>query len=53
MFNSLQVLAILDVTRDTWMHREDWIRNGLHIGSGRKYKDSYYLQALAMSNINS
>ncbi|KAI5649464.1 hypothetical protein M9H77_35469 [Catharanthus roseus] len=47
------VLGILDISRDTWIHREDWIRSGIHIGSGRKYKDSYYLQAQAMSNINS
>lgn len=47
------ILGILDITRDAWIHREDWIRNGIHIGSGRKYKDSYYLQAQAMCYINS
>ncbi|KAL0414352.1 UNVERIFIED_CONTAM: Actin-related protein 9 [Sesamum radiatum] len=31
------ILGILDFTRDAWIHREDWIRNGIHIGSGRKY----------------
>ncbi|XWS13815.1 hypothetical protein CRYUN_Cryun36dG0071000 [Craigia yunnanensis] len=36
-----------------WIHREDWIRNGIHIGSGRKYKDSYFLKAQAMCYINS
>ncbi|KAF3456836.1 hypothetical protein FNV43_RR01490 [Rhamnella rubrinervis] len=47
------ILGILDLGRDAWLHREDWIRNGIHIGSGRKYKDSYYLQAQAMCYINS
>uniref|UniRef100_A0A2P2L2J6 Actin-related protein 9 n=2 Tax=Rhizophora mucronata TaxID=61149 RepID=A0A2P2L2J6_RHIMU len=47
------ILGILDFGRDAWIHREDWIRNGIHIGSGRKYKDSYYLQAQAMCYINS
>ncbi|KAG8636780.1 hypothetical protein MANES_15G038500v8 [Manihot esculenta] len=39
------ILGILDFGRDAWIQREDWIRNGIHIGSGRKYNDSYYLQA--------
>ncbi|KAK6138891.1 hypothetical protein DH2020_027365 [Rehmannia glutinosa] len=47
------ILAILDFTRDAWIHREDWIRNGIHVGSGRKYKDSYFLQAQSMCYINS
>ncbi|XP_048333184.2 actin-related protein 9 isoform X1 [Ziziphus jujuba] len=47
------ILGILDFGRDAWIHREDWIRNGIHIGSGRKYKDSYFLQAQAMCYINS
>ncbi|KAL2469752.1 Actin-related protein 9 [Abeliophyllum distichum] len=47
------ILGILDVTRDAWIHREDWIRNGIHIGSGRKYRDSYFLQAQSMCYINS
>ncbi|XP_020689819.1 actin-related protein 9 isoform X1 [Dendrobium catenatum] len=46
------ILAILDFSRDAWIHREDWIRNGIHIGSGRKYKDSYFLQAQTMCYIN-
>ncbi|KAL8048121.1 hypothetical protein ABFS82_07G042800 [Erythranthe guttata] len=47
------VLGILDFTRDAWIHREDWIKNGIHIGSGRKYKDSYFLQAQTMCFTNS
>ncbi|KAE8667977.1 hypothetical protein F3Y22_tig00112350pilonHSYRG00015 [Hibiscus syriacus] len=47
------ILGVLDFGRDAWVHRDDWIRNGIHIGSGRKYKDSYFLQAQAMCYINS
>ncbi|XP_074560613.1 actin-related protein 9 [Curcuma longa] len=47
------ILGILDATRDAWIHREDWIKNGVHPGSGRKYKDSFYLQAQAMCYLNS
>lgn len=47
-----QILGILDFGRDAWIHREDWIQNGIHIRSGRKYKDSYFLQAQAMCYIN-
>ncbi|XP_010542931.1 PREDICTED: actin-related protein 9 [Tarenaya hassleriana] len=47
------ILGILDFGREAWIHREDWIRNGIHVGSGRKYKDSYYLMAQAMCFINS
>ncbi|PQM40974.1 actin-related protein 9 [Prunus yedoensis var. nudiflora] len=47
------ILGILDFGRDAWIHRDDWSRNGIHIGSGRKYKDSYFLQAQAMCYINS
>ncbi|CAH9095363.1 unnamed protein product [Cuscuta epithymum] len=47
------ILGILDFTRDGWIHREDWMSNGIHIGSGRKYKDSYYLQAQSLAFINS
>lgn len=50
---SLQILAVLDLGRDAWISREDWIHNGIHIGSNRKYKDSYYLQAQAMCYMNS
>ncbi|KAK4783231.1 hypothetical protein SAY86_007605 [Trapa natans] len=45
-------LGVLDITRDAWIHRVDWMNNGIHIGSGRKYKDSYYLQAQASAYIN-
>ncbi|KAJ6890486.1 hypothetical protein NC651_024097 [Populus alba x Populus x berolinensis] len=47
------ILGVLDFGRDAWIYREDWIRNGIHIQSGRKYKDSYYLQAQATCYINS
>ncbi|KAJ1383944.1 Actin family [Sesbania bispinosa] len=47
------ILAVLDLGRDTWINREDWINNGVHVGSNRKYKDSYYLQAQAMCYMNS
>ncbi|XP_058084222.1 actin-related protein 9 isoform X2 [Magnolia sinica] len=47
------ILGVLDFTRDGWIHREDWIHNGIHVGSGRKYRDSYYLQGQAMSYISS
>ncbi|OVA09164.1 Actin-related protein [Macleaya cordata] len=47
------ILGILDFGREAWIHREDWIRNGIHIGSGRKYKDSFFLQAQPMCYINS
>ncbi|KAM0938921.1 putative Actin family, ATPase, nucleotide binding domain-containing protein [Dioscorea sansibarensis] len=47
------ILGILDICRDGWIFREDWIKNGIHIGSSRKYKDSYYLQAVALSYISS
>ncbi|TMW88728.1 hypothetical protein EJD97_018189 [Solanum chilense] len=47
------ILGILDISREAWIHREDWIKNGIHIGSGRKYKDSCYLQAQAMCYLNS
>lgn len=52
-FLEFQILGILDATRDAWIHREDWIKNGVHPGSGRKYKDSFYLQAQAMCYLNS
>ncbi|XP_059274854.1 actin-related protein 9 isoform X2 [Lycium ferocissimum] len=47
------ILGILDIGRDAWIHREDWIRNGIHIGSRRKYKDSFYVQAQALCYLNS
>jgi actin-related protein 8 len=49
----LQILGVLDLGRDAWINREDWIQNGVHVGSNRKYKDSYYLQAQAMCYMNS
>ncbi|KAI3889513.1 hypothetical protein MKW92_000404 [Papaver armeniacum] len=42
------ILAMLDFGREAWIHREDWIRNGIHIGSGRKYRDSFFLPAQVM-----
>lgn len=47
------ILAVLDLGRDAWISREDWIHNGIHVGSNKKYKDSYYLQAQAMCYMNS
>lgn len=47
------ILGILDISRDAWIHRMDWIHSGIHVGSGRKYKDSYYVQAQATCYINS
>jgi len=51
-FTLVQILGVLDTGRDAWIHREDWIKNGVHIGSGRKYKDSYFLQAQVMCYYN-
>lgn len=48
-----QILGVLDLSRDAWVHREDWMNIGIHVGSGRKYKDSYYIQAQATAYINS
>uniref|UniRef100_A0A9I9CP57 Actin-related protein 9 n=1 Tax=Cucumis melo TaxID=3656 RepID=A0A9I9CP57_CUCME len=47
------IIGVLDFGRDAWIHREDWINSGIFTGSGRKYKDSYYLQAQAMCYMNS
>ncbi|MED6150241.1 Actin-like protein arp9 (SWI/SNF complex component arp9) [Stylosanthes scabra] len=47
------ILGVLDLGRDAWINREDWIQNGIHVGSNRKYKDSYYIQAQAMCYLNS
>ncbi|KMZ70546.1 Actin-related protein 9 [Zostera marina] len=47
------ILSMLDFGRECWIYREDWIKSGIHVGRGRKYKDSYYLHALAMSYISS
>lgn len=47
------IIGVLDYGREAWIHKEDWVRNGIHLGAGRKYKDSYYLQAQATCYINS
>lgn len=47
------ILGVLDYGREAWIHREDWVHSGIHLGAGRKYKDSYYLQAQATCYINS
>ncbi|XP_022975057.1 actin-related protein 9 [Cucurbita maxima] len=47
------IIGVLDFGRDAWIHREDWINSGIFVASGRKYKDSYYLQAQAMCYMNS
>ncbi|CAN6461554.1 unnamed protein product [Victoria cruziana] len=46
------ILGVLDFGRDAWIQREDWIRNGIYLGSGRKYKDSFLLQAQVMWYMN-
>ncbi|KAL2601191.1 hypothetical protein AAZV13_10G153500 [Glycine max] len=51
--DTVEILGVLDLGRDAWISREDWIHNGVHVGSNRKYKDSYYLQAQAMCYMNS
>ncbi|XP_071732517.1 actin-related protein 9 [Rutidosis leptorrhynchoides] len=47
------ILGVIDYGQEAWIHREDWIQNGVHVAAGRKYKDSYYLQAQPMCYINS
>uniref|UniRef100_A0A1J3GRF1 Actin-related protein 9 n=1 Tax=Noccaea caerulescens TaxID=107243 RepID=A0A1J3GRF1_NOCCA len=47
------ILGILDFGREAWINRKEWMQNGIHVGSGRKYKDSYYIQAQAMCFISS
>ncbi|KAF6153226.1 hypothetical protein GIB67_036572 [Kingdonia uniflora] len=47
------IIGMIDLSRDAWIHREDWICNGIHIGSGRKYRDSFFLQAQPMCYVNS
>ncbi|GAB4843206.1 Actin-like protein arp9 [Ancistrocladus abbreviatus] len=47
------VLGILDISHEGWVQREDWIRSGLYVGSSRKFKDSCYIQAQAMSYMSS
>ncbi|KFK31713.1 hypothetical protein AALP_AA6G149400 [Arabis alpina] len=46
------LLGILDFGREAWIHRNEWIENGIHVGSGKKYRDSFYIQAQAMCFIN-
>ncbi|XP_021842125.1 actin-related protein 9 isoform X1 [Spinacia oleracea] len=47
------ILAIIDFSHEAWIYREDWIRGGLYIGSNRKYRDSYYIQAQPMCYMSS
>ncbi|ESQ44684.1 hypothetical protein EUTSA_v10003170mg [Eutrema salsugineum] len=47
------ILGILDFGREAWIHRNEWMENGIRVGSGKKYRDSYYIQAQAMCFINS
>ncbi|CAH2046596.1 unnamed protein product, partial [Thlaspi arvense] len=47
------ILGILDFGREAWLHRNEWMENGIRVGSGKKYRDSYYIQAQAMCFINS
>ncbi|CAN8232615.1 unnamed protein product, partial [Cochlearia groenlandica] len=47
------ILGVLDFGREAWIHRKEWMENGIHVGSGKKYRDSYYIQAQAMCFINS
>ncbi|XP_031483264.1 actin-related protein 9 isoform X4 [Nymphaea colorata] len=46
------ILGVLDFGRDAWIQRQDWIQNGIYLGSGRKYKDSFLLQAQTMWYMN-
>ncbi|TQE00828.1 hypothetical protein C1H46_013623 [Malus baccata] len=32
--DTVEILGILDIGWDAWVYRDDWIRNGIHIGSG-------------------
>ncbi|GAB2266650.1 Actin-like protein arp9 [Dionaea muscipula] len=47
------VLGILDFGKEAWIYRQDWIEGGVFVGSNRKYKDSYFIQAQPMCYINS
>lgn len=47
------ILGILDVAREAWIFREDWIQGGLYVGSTRKYRDAYYIQAQTMCYMSS
>ncbi|XP_057821859.2 actin-related protein 9 [Cryptomeria japonica] len=46
------VLGILDFGRDAWIQREHWVRGGIHIGSGQKYRDSFLFQTQTSWYIN-
>lgn len=48
-----QILGILDFGREAWIHRNEWMENGIRVGSAKKYRDSYYIQAQAFCFINS
>ncbi|KAL1191303.1 Actin-related protein 9 [Cardamine amara subsp. amara] len=47
------LLGVLDFAREAWVQRKEWMENGINIGSGKKYKDSFYIQGQAMSFIHS
>ncbi|XP_010672135.2 actin-related protein 9 isoform X3 [Beta vulgaris subsp. vulgaris] len=47
------LLGILDFTHEAWIHRLDWVSGGLYVGSKRKYRESYYIQAQPMCYMNS
>ncbi|KAJ0234730.1 Actin-related protein 9 [Hirschfeldia incana] len=47
------ILGILDFGREAWIHRNEWMENGIRVGSAKKYRDSYYIQAQAFCFINS
>ncbi|KMT15699.1 hypothetical protein BVRB_3g056830 isoform B [Beta vulgaris subsp. vulgaris] len=46
------LLGILDFTHEAWIHRLDWVSGGLYVGSKRKYRESYYIQAQPMCYMN-
>ncbi|KQJ81449.1 actin-related protein 9 isoform X2 [Brachypodium distachyon] len=46
------ILGVLDIGRDAWIRREEWMNNGVHPGIPRKYRDSYFLQAQTMCYYN-
>ncbi|XP_010481855.1 PREDICTED: actin-related protein 9-like isoform X2 [Camelina sativa] len=46
------ILGILDFGREAWIERQEWMENGIHKGSTKKYKDSFYIEGQAMYFIN-
>ncbi|KAG4919533.1 hypothetical protein JHK84_056841 [Glycine max] len=34
------ILGVLDLGRDAWISREDWIHNGVHVGMEKRKKDA-------------